>query len=31
VIVVCGQGRGSLVISPVISGVGGADCANCSA
>ena len=31
VIVVCGQGRGSLVISPVISGVGGADCANWSA
>ena len=31
VIVACGRGRGSLVISPVISGVGGADRANYSA
>ena len=31
VIVACGRGRGSPVISPVISGVGGADRANCSA
>jgi len=31
VIVACGRGRGSPVISPVISGVGGADRANFSA
>ena len=31
VIVACGRGRGTPVISTVISGVGGADRANCSA